>query len=129
VPNCPAADIRLGNLVHADCGLDPGRLADILEGILQRKRIDDRPQHSHVVCRDPVHAALAGGIAADDIAASDHDGELRAISALHPDDLLSDCMDDTRIDAESPRGGQGLAAELQEHALVSGRRGRLDHSS
>jgi hypothetical protein len=73
-----AADVRLGDLRHVDGRLHPGRLAEALERVLQRQRVDDRGQHAHVVGGRAVHAARARGQAAEDVAATDDDRRLNA---------------------------------------------------
>ena len=45
----PAADERLGDLVHADRGHEPGLAALALERVLQGQAVDHRGRHAHVV--------------------------------------------------------------------------------
>ena len=47
----PAADERLGDLVHADRGHEPGLAAEPFEGVLQGQAVDHGGGHAHVVGR------------------------------------------------------------------------------
>ncbi len=69
-----------------------------LERVLQRQRVDDRRQHAHVVGVRAVHAARAGGDAAEDVAAADHQRDLDA-QAVDVDDLVGDLRQRRRVDA------------------------------
>ena len=63
------------------------RIADItrantperLERILHRERVHHRGQHAHLVGGDPVHAGPREPGAAEEVAAADHDRDLRAV--------------------------------------------------
>ena len=92
----------------------------LLERVLQRQRVDHRRQHAHVVGGRAVHAARAGGDAAEDVAAADDDGGLDA-HALDFGDVLGDLRRDGRIDAVGLLAHQGFAGEFEEDAFVGGR--------
>src|SRR3989344_990188 len=113
-------DEVLGHLMHLDGGLDPGHDADFLEGILERQSIDDRGQHSHGVARGPVDRAAA--LAAPDVAAADHDGELD-FETGDLADLLDNVLEVPRIDRLASRARKTLPAQLQDDALVAGAHG------
>ena len=121
------ADVRFGNLVHADRGLHSCRLATVLQRVLEGQGIDDGAEHAHVIGRDAVHAALARRVAADDVATADHDRELGVVFGLHRDDVHSDVVDDIGIDAEGRFAGESLASQLEEHPIVARQSRRLDH--
>jgi len=123
-----AANIRFGNLVHVDGGLHPGRLAHVFQRILEGEGIDDGAEHAHVIGGDPIHALLARGIATDDVAAADHDGELGIVRILHPHDVAGDVVDHVRVDAEGCLTGETFAAQFEQHPFVARQRRRLDHS-
>ena len=53
-----AADVRLGQLLHADGRHDARVDALPLEDVLHGQRVDDRAEHSHVVGGDAVHSSL-----------------------------------------------------------------------
>ena len=123
-----AANVRFGNLMHADGGLDPGRLTHVFQCVLESERVDDGAEHSHVIGRDPIHTPFARGIPADDVAAADHDCELGVVRILHPHDVVGDVVDDVRVDAEGRLTGKAFAAQLEQHPFVARQRRRLDHS-
>ena len=73
---------------------------------------------------DPVHALGGAGHAAEDVAAADHQGDLRA-SLEAGDDIVGDTPDGIEIDAEFALAHQRLARHLEENALV----GEFAHES
>src|SRR5829696_2425973 len=77
VPNSTPADVRLGDLLDLDRGLDPGGYTAPFEGGLQRHRVYYGAQHRHVVGRGPLYTELVGDVrTAEDVAAADYDGQL-----------------------------------------------------
>ena len=78
VPNGAAADVRLGELLHADRRHDARVDALPLEHVLHGQRVDHRAEHAHVVGGDAVHASLGKQRAANDVAAADHQTDRRA---------------------------------------------------
>ena len=88
-----AADVRLGDAVHADGRHQPRLAAERFERVLQGQAVDDRGQHAHVVGRGFLDAGVAGGELgpAEDVAAADDDGDLHA--ALR---RLADLLGDVR---------------------------------
>src|SRR5262249_11951863 len=116
----PAADVRLGDVLHADRGLQARLAVEALQGVLERQAVEDGGEHAHVVGRALLDdGAVAELVAAQQVAAADDDGQLHA--AL--DDALrlpgdAQCL----VDADAGLAGlaEPLAAELQEDALVLG---------
>ena len=117
----PAADERLGDLVHADRGHEPGLAAHALQRVLQGQAVDDGGRHAHVVGRrllDDVGAPAQLGTA-EDVAAADHDRELDA-ARRHARRLAGDPAD--LLDADAPLAGpaEALARELEQDAAEDG---------
>src|SRR6266566_3714764 len=98
VPHSTAPDVGLRDLRHLDRGHRARRYPGPLERILQRKRVDDRGQHAHVVTGGAVEAALACSEAAKDVAATNHERGLNA-HLVHPFDLAGDVGDDLKVNA------------------------------
>ena len=128
MPDGATPDVRLGDLVHADRRLHASGLIHLFQRILQGEGVDDGAQHAHVVGRHPIHSAFAGGVAANDVAATHHDGELRVMGALDAHDVGGDVIDDVGIDTEGGFPSEALASQLEEHPFVARQRRRLDHS-
>src|SRR4029450_772333 len=102
------------DLGHLDGRLDPGRLALALEGGLQVEGVDDRGQHAHVVALGAVQPGGGRGLAPPDVAAADHDGDLRVEGLADLDHLGGDQVDDRLVDPEVLRAGEGLTGELED---------------
>jgi len=66
---------RLGHLI-AD--LHPGEDVQLLQSVLQGKRVYDGSQHTHVVGAGAVHPAYGGLFAPDNVAAANHYGDINA---------------------------------------------------
>ena len=113
----PAADVRLGHLVHLDGGHHARGDARLFERVLQRQGVDHRGQHAHVVGRDAVHVLRRRGHAAEEIAAAHHQSDLDA-GLGHFGDFGRQAFHSLRIDAERAAAGQHLAAQLEKDALV-----------
>ncbi len=113
-------DERLGDLGHGDRGLDPGRLPDGFEGVLEGEGVDDRREHAHVVGAGPVHPSGRAAHAPPDVAAADDDRELDAELAARVGNLLGDALDNRGVDAVAGRGvGERLTRELQHRSAVA----------
>ena len=89
----PAANIRLGDLGHLDGGLHPGGLAQVLQHVLQRQRIDDGRQHAHVVALSLVDADFHGINSPPDVAAAHHHGDVYFKPGPQVANLLGDGLD------------------------------------
>ena len=118
VPQGTPQNEGLRHVVHFDRGLHAGRHAEVLQAAHQGHAIDHCGQHSHVVGRGAVHAAVGGGQTAPDVAAADDHRELHA-QGSHFLDFSGERADDLGRDIIfAPRFAQGLAADFQEHAAV-----------
>ena len=69
-------DVGLGDLSHGDGGLDTGGHPGLLNEVLQGQGVHDGSQHAHVVGAGAVHAARGELGAAEEVPASDDDGDL-----------------------------------------------------
>jgi len=106
-----------------DGGLHARRLAQGLQGVLERQSVDHRREHPHVVGTGAVHAARRAAQAPEDVAAADHDRDLDAEVGAGVGDLLRDPADDLAVDAEVELGvGERLAGELEHHSPVAASR-------
>src|SRR6185503_8947144 len=119
VPDGATRDVGLGDLAHGDGRLDPGVDAvPALQEVLQREAVHDRAEHAHVVGAGPIHPAVVQFGAAEEVAAADDDGHLRA-GPHDRGDLPGHRLDHVRIDPDAT-AAEHLAAELEQHAAVSG---------
>ena len=92
-------NVRLGDLTHGDGGLHARGLSLLLQEVLQSEAIHHRAQHAHIIAAGAVDSSLLKFRAAEEVAASDDDGDLNAL--LHRgNDFLSDTADDGRVNAD-----------------------------
>ena len=96
------ANVILANLVDAQRRHDPRIGAEALERVLHRERIDHGGEHSHVIRGHPVHTGAREARAAEDVAATDDDGDLDAHVGEFAD-LRCDALEDTRRDSAPSR--------------------------
>jgi hypothetical protein len=120
VANGAQRDVGLGDLPHGDGGLDAGLDACLLQEVLQGQTVHDGAEHAHVVGATPLHASLLQLGAAEEVAATGHDGDLGA-AAGDLGDLVGDAGDDVGIDADGP-APERLPGQLQQDAVVRGHR-------
>src|SRR5580698_4496690 len=113
----PATDIGLGNLMHLDGAHDSGMLANLLERVLQGKRVDHGRQHAHVIAGDAIHAFGGKRDTTEDVAAAYNHTNLDT-QLDDGRDLNRKIFDALRINTERSRPGHRLAAQLQKDALV-----------
>ncbi len=78
MPDGPAADVRLGHLMHLDGGHHARGHAGLFERVLQRQRVDHGGQHAHVIRRHAIHVHGRRRHAAKEIAAAHHQPDLHA---------------------------------------------------
>ena len=113
-----AADVRLGQLLHADRRHDARVDALALEHVLQRQRVDDGAEHAHVVGGDAVHAGLGELRAAHDVAAADHQADATRPCSTTATTSSARRLDRVEVEAESLVSGEGFAGELEQDARV-----------
>jgi len=117
VAGASAADVRLGDPVHADGGHEPGFAPEMFQHVLNRKAVDDGPQHPHVVGCGRLDDVVGGAElrSADDVAAAHDDRELGA-GLVDGVDLPRDGADFAKAYAGLPGGSQAFAADLEQDA-------------
>src|SRR6185436_19418632 len=90
--------------------------AELLERILHGKSVHDSCKHAHVIGGSSVEALGRRRHAPKNVAATDDEAELMALS-LGCRDLTGETVDRPRIDPELALTHQRLARELQEDAV------------
>ncbi|MNI75041.1 hypothetical protein D3C73_1311650 [compost metagenome] len=112
----PAANVRLGDLLHCDGGLHPCRDLDLFERVLQSQRIHNRGQHPHIVCSCAVNSFGAACNAPPNVTASAYDGDLNSElnDFFH---LLGDRRNRLGIDTVPILPGQRFTANLQDNTF------------
>src|SRR6185437_2236734 len=119
MPIAAAANVRLGDSLHADGRLQACLALEAFERVLQRQAIQHGSEHAHVVSRRFLDNLAAGAElrAAQDVAAPDHDGQLHAAR----DDALRLAGDvQGLIDTDAALAGvsEPLAAQFQDDAPI-----------
>jgi hypothetical protein len=123
VAHRPAADVRLGNLIHRDGAHDARRRVGCLDRVLQGKAVHDRREHADVVAGRAVHPLRRRLEATEDVPAADDDADLDAARA-HVRDLFRDERAHVRIDAVRTAAEEGLAGQLEQDPAVARRGSR-----
>ena len=93
-------------------------IACLLQRVLQRQAVHDGREHAHVVAGGAVHAARGGGQAAEDVAATDHDGDLHP-GRMHFPHLRGDEGADAGSTPYVAVAEQRLAGDLEQDAAVA----------
>src|SRR6478672_7005142 len=124
MPDRASPQERLRDLPHLDGGHEPGDQSPFLQGILEGKPVDRRREKPHLVARDTVDPLRSRRDPADDVPASEDDGDLDS-ETVDVTDLVGDPRDVLRLDAELPRPHQRLPRKLQENAAIGGGRHRV----
>ena len=122
-----AADEGLGHIVHLDGALHPGRNVHRFQHALHRERIHHRGQHAHVVGRGALHALVARGHAAPEVATTHDEGDFEAglVGCL---DLRRHVFDDGRGNiVMAARLSQRFTAEFEQNATEFSRSGGVGH--
>nr|BFE68511.1 hypothetical protein GCM10020092_018120 [Actinoplanes digitatis] len=130
VPDGAQRDVRLRDLGHRDRGLHPRLDALLLEEVLQGEAVHDRAEHAHVVGPVAVHAALLQLGAAEEVAATDDNGDLHAAPGGRGD-LPGEALHHVGVDAHRT-AAEDLTGELQHDPpgpLGTWRRNLIDHDS
>lgn len=112
MPDGAPPDERLGHLIHFDGSLHACIDFLLLERILQRQRVDDRGQHTHVIGGNAVHVTRLVGHAAEKIAAADYDRDLHA-QFVNVRQLGGDLVDASGIDTKALMGSQSFSGKLE----------------
>jgi len=108
VADRPAADIRLGDLMHLDGAHDAAVEASFFDGILERDGIDDGREHSHVIGRDAVHVDGLLGDSAKEVSPSNDDPDLAA-EGVGGCNLFGYFVDKYGVDTEAAACRQGFS--------------------
>ena len=111
------ADIGLSHRAHLNGGLHPDLHALLLQHIGHSQGVDGGGQHAHVVGTDPDHLVAAVLDAAPEVAAADNDADLTALLAAFLDHV-ADRADHIKVQTEMLVARKGLAADLDQYALV-----------
>ena len=119
MPYGAAANERLGHLAHLDGGLHAGFHLEMLEGILQRERVDDGGQHAHVIAGGAVDAGTFALEPAKNIAAADDDDHLHA-EVAQLGDLARHVGNGLGTDAEALLTAERLTGEFEQDAFEFG---------
>ena len=93
--NRASEDERFGDVFHLDRCLHACFDAGLDKRALQREAVDHSCEHSHVISRRAIHAAVARGDSTPNVAAADHHGRLHA-EILHLFDALCNLAHDLR---------------------------------
>ena len=112
-----ATDEGLAHFLHVDGGQNAGGVAEFFQHVLHGQGIEHRGQHAHIVGGGTFHALGGTGKAAEDVAAADDQGKFHA-HVEQSADLLADGAHGFGVDTGFLLSGQGLAAQLEQHALV-----------
>lgn len=116
------ADEAFGDGFDFNGGLDAGVDAQGQEFFFEGEGVDDGAQHAHVVGGGLLDVALLGEFGtADDVAATDDDGELDA-HGVGLFDFIGDVIELFGLDAEAAWLAEGLAGDFEEDAVEGGHR-------
>ena len=89
-----------------------------LQEVLQHEAVHHGAEHAHVVGAAALDATLLQLGTAEEVAAADDDGDLRA-RRDDLGDLPADGVDHRGVDTDGP-AAEHLAAELEQHAAEAG---------
>ena len=112
VAHRPAPDVGLRDLADLEGRQHPGVEAHLFQRVLKRHSVHHAGQHSHVVGGGAVHALVRRGHSPNDVAAADHDADLRP-ERVYLAHLLGQGPDHAGTDAEAALSGENLAGELR----------------
>ena len=108
-----ATNVRFGDRLDWEGGLDSSVDALFLEGVLHDKGVDYGGEHARVVCGGAVHAVGCSFGASPDVSATDDHGDL-AVRILSFPYLARDEGNSFIVDANTPIACKGLAADFYE---------------
>lgn len=119
MPYRSAPDKRLGHLTHLNRRLHAGFHAVMLKGILQRQRVDDGGEHTHVIAGGPVDAGVFTLKSAENIASAHHYYHLDT-EILQFHDLIGDIGNGFWANAVTLLASECLTGEFEQNAFVLG---------
>ena len=117
VANRAARNVSLSNLRHGDSGLNAGVNTLLLQEVLQSQGVHHGAEHTHVVCTGAVHTRLREFSAAEEVAATNHDGGLNFANGCG--DLLSDAAHDLGRNTNFA-ATKNLTGKLEQNAAAAG---------
>ena len=104
-------DVRLGNALHLNGGLNPDGNSPLLQAIRHRQGVDGGSQHAHMIGPGPFHAAGAVFEPSPEISPADDNAHLNSLcyALAHG---IADPADGVEIQAAVLAAGQGFSAEF-----------------
>ena len=120
MPQGATTQERLGDLANLQCGEHAGDHLALLEGILQRQRVDQGRQHPHVIRGHTVGAPVAEEAAAEDVSTADDQRDLDA-EPVDVDDLVRQAVEHGTADAVLRVALQRLPGQFEEDPAVAKR--------
>ena len=111
VANRAARNVSLSNLRHGDSRLNAGVNTLLLQEVLQSQGVHHGAEHTHVVCTGTIHTRLREFSAAEEVAATNHDGGCG--------DLLSDAAHDLGRNTNFA-ATKNLTGKLEQNAAAAG---------
>lgn len=112
-----AADEGFTHFLHGDGRKHARGVTQLFQHILHGQRVEHCGQHAHVVGGRTFHALGRAGKPAKNIAPANYKGHFDA-HFEHGADFTADGGYGFRVNAGLVFSGQGLAAQLEQHALV-----------
>ena len=114
--NRPAANERLGHLLHLDGRLHPRVDALLLQRILQREAINDGREHAHVIGGYPVHVFRLLRHATEEVPSAHDDGQLHA-QLMNVGQLRRHFMNARGVDAKALVRRQSFTGNLEKNSF------------
>ena len=113
----PVPDIRFCDLLHGDRGLHADGNIALLKAVRQRKAVNDRRQHTHMIGAGALHTVTAVLQPAPKIAAADDDAHLHTgfDAFFHH---VADAADHVKVQPAMRVARQRLPADLQQDAAI-----------
>jgi hypothetical protein len=118
--NSATTNVVLTDFVDLKCRHDSGNFPVPLERVLHCERVDDGPEHAHLVTGHAVHTGFCKACASEDIATADDEPDFDAGSSNFRN-FSGHALDHRRIYAVFLTPKQRLSAELQEDSLIGWR--------
>ena len=119
--NCGTLGEGFGDGRHGNVREHVRLATEPVHGVAKRQRVDDGRQHAHLVADDAVATRGRNRHAANDIAATNNDGDLDARPG-QIDNLLGNPVEYRCLDAINLISCQCLAGDLEKNAFIRGSR-------